>query len=89
MKATNRPEPLTNPAKTCAGLVAVSWFVAEEPDDRFEKLDGALCSMAGRVASVASLPDVEGVVEGCVVVGASRYRAPSTCRSPRIDGTNA
>jgi hypothetical protein len=50
------------------GSIAVSWLVAEEPDDRFQKLDGVVCSRAGWCASDASPADVEGVLEGCGVV---------------------
>jgi hypothetical protein len=42
--------------------------VAEERDDRFEKLDGAVCSTSGGFAPDARPADVEGVVEGCGVV---------------------
>jgi hypothetical protein len=42
--------------------------VAEEPDDRFEKLDGVVCSTARGCASDARSADVEGVIEGCEVV---------------------
>ena len=50
------------------GSVATSWLGAEEPDDRFEKLDGAVCSTSAGFAPDAHPADVESVVEGCGVV---------------------
>jgi hypothetical protein len=46
----------------------VSWFVAEEADDRFEELDGASCGTARGFAPDAGPADVKGVVQGCAVV---------------------